>query len=95
MRRPSSGCSPGCAIEVSHGPQILFIIDGSNALRAAVKLSSAEEGEKRLGQIARQLEHGHSPAAHSLRGGMKEMFTLQRLKIPASLAHVFGDGQPD
>jgi hypothetical protein len=54
-------------------------------MRAAFKPSSAEEGEKRLGQIARQLEHGHSPETRSLRGGMKEMFTLQRLKIPASL----------
>jgi transposase-like protein len=42
-------------------------------------------GEKRLEQIARQLEHDYSSAARSLREGMKEMFTLQRLKIPASL----------
>ena len=54
-------------------------------LRAAFKLSSAEEGEKRLEQIARQLEYDYASAARSLREGMKEMFTLQRLKIPASL----------
>lgn len=54
-------------------------------MRAAFKLSSAEEGEKRLEQIARQLEYDHASAARSLREGMKEMFTLQRLKIPASL----------
>jgi len=54
-------------------------------MRAAFRLSSAEEGEKRLEQIARQLEHDYSSAARSLREGMKEMFTLQRLKIPASL----------
>jgi len=54
-------------------------------MRAAFKLSSAEEGEKRLEQIARQLEYDYSSAARSLREGMKEMFTLQRLKIPASL----------
>ena len=54
-------------------------------MRAAFKLSSAEEGEKRLEQIARQLEHDYSSAARSLREGLKEMFTLQRLKIPASL----------
>jgi putative transposase len=52
---------------------------------AAFKLSSAEEGEKRLEQIARQLEYDYVSAARSLREGMKEMFTLQRLKIPASL----------
>ena len=54
-------------------------------MRAAFKLSSAEEGEKRLEQIARQLEYDSSSAARSLREGMKEMFTLQRLKIPTSL----------
>ncbi len=54
-------------------------------MRAAFRLSSAEEGEKRLEQIARQLEHDYSSAARSLREGMKEMFTLQRLKIPVSL----------
>jgi len=54
-------------------------------MRAAFRLSSAEEGEKRLEQLARQLEHDYSSAARSLREGMKEMFTLQRLKIPASL----------
>ena len=54
-------------------------------MRAAFKLSSAEEGEKRLVQIARQLEYDHASAARSLREGMKEMFTLQRLKIPVSL----------
>ena len=54
-------------------------------MRAAFKASTAEEGEKRLEQIARQLEHDYSSAARSLREGMKEMFTLQRLKIPVSL----------
>ncbi len=54
-------------------------------MRAAFKLSSAEEGEKRLEQIARQLEYDYASAARSLREGMQEMFTLQRLKIPVSL----------
>jgi transposase-like protein len=54
-------------------------------MRAAFKLSSAEEGQKRLEQIARQLEYDYTSAASSLREGMKEMFTLQRLKIPTSL----------
>jgi putative transposase len=54
-------------------------------MRAAFRLSTAEEGEKRLEQIARQLEHDYSSAARSLREGLKEMFTLQRMKIPASL----------
>jgi putative transposase len=54
-------------------------------MRAAFKAPTAEEGEKRLEQIARQLEHDRSSAARSLREGMKEMFTLQRVKIPTSL----------
>lgn len=54
-------------------------------MRAAFKLSSAEEGEKRLEQMARQLERDYASAARSLREGRKEMFTLQRLKIPTSL----------
>jgi putative transposase len=64
-------------------------------MRAAFKLSSAEEGEKRLEQIARQLEYDYASAARSLREGMKEMFTLQRLKIPAQPAQVPGDDEPD
>lgn len=54
-------------------------------LRAAFRLPSAEEGEKRLEQIARQLEPDYPAAARSLREGRPEMFTLQRLKIPAAL----------
>lgn len=54
-------------------------------MRAAFKAPTAEEGEKRLEQMARQLEHDHSSAARSLREGMKEMFTLQRLKVPLTL----------
>ena len=56
-----------------------------NLMRAAWKVKTAEEGEKRIEQIARLLEHDHESAARSLREGMKEMFTLQRLQIPSSL----------
>ena len=56
-----------------------------NLMRAAWKVHTAEEGEKRLEQLARYLEHDHQSAARSLREGMKDMFTLQRLQIPASL----------
>jgi putative transposase len=54
-------------------------------MRAAFKALTAEEGEKRLERIARQLEQDYSAAARSLREGMKEMFTLQRLKVPLPL----------
>jgi transposase-like protein len=56
-----------------------------NLLRAAWRVKTAEEGEKRLEQLARFLERDHESAARSLREGIKEMFTLQRLKIPESL----------
>lgn len=56
-----------------------------NLLRAAWKVKTAAEGEKRLEQLARFLERDHQSAARSLREGMAEMFTLQRLQIPASL----------
>jgi len=56
-----------------------------NLMRAAWKVKTAEEGEKRMEQIARLLEHDHESAARSLREGLKEMFTLQRLQIPITL----------
>ena len=56
-----------------------------NLMRAAWRVKTAEEGEKRLEQLARFLERDYESAARSLREGMKEMFTLQRLKIPESL----------
>lgn len=56
-----------------------------NLMRAAWKVKSAQEGEKRLEQVARLLEHDHESAARSLREGIQEMFTLQRLQIPVSL----------
>ena len=56
-----------------------------NLMRAAWKVNTPEEGEKRLEQLARFLERDHESAARSLREGMAEMFTLQRLKLPPSL----------
>ena len=56
-----------------------------NLMRAAWKVNTAEEGEKRLEQLARFLERDHESAARSLREGLAEMFTLQRLQIPDSL----------
>ena len=58
---------------------------GLNLIRAAWKVRTAEEGEKRLEQLARFLERDHESAARSIREGMPEMFTLQRLQIPPSL----------
>ena len=61
-----------------------------NVMRAAWKLTDAEEGVKRLEGLARFLEHGYESAARSLREGMAEMFTIQRLKLPPSLYKCLG-----
>lgn len=61
-----------------------------NLMRAAWKLTDADEGMKRLEQLARFLEHEHASAARSLREGLAEMFTLQRLKLPPSLYKCLG-----
>jgi hypothetical protein len=53
-----------------------------NMMRAAWRVKTAEEGEKRLEQLARFLEHDSVSAARSLREGMEEMFTLQRCGSP-------------
>jgi transposase-like protein len=61
-----------------------------NLMRAAWRVSDAEEGVKRLEQLARFLEHGHESAARSLREGLAEMFTVQRLQLPPSLYKCLG-----
>ena len=61
-----------------------------NVMRAAWKLSDADEGVKRLEQLARFLEHDHESAARSLREGIAEMFTIQKMKLPPSLYKCLG-----
>lgn len=61
-----------------------------NLMRAAWKLTDAEEGVKRLESLARFLEHEFQSAARSLREGMAEMFTIQKLKLPPSLFKCLG-----
>ena len=61
-----------------------------NVMRAAWQLTDADQGVKKLEQLARFLEHDHESAARSLREGMAEMFTVQRLKLPPSLFKCLG-----
>jgi transposase-like protein len=61
-----------------------------NVMRAAWKLTDADEGVKRLEGLARFLEHEYESAARSLREGMAEMFTMQKLKLPPSLYKCLG-----
>src|SRR5205085_7729583 len=61
-----------------------------NLMRAAWKVTDADEGMKRLEGLARFLEHDYVSAARSLREGMAEMFTIQKLKLPPSLYKCLG-----
>jgi transposase-like protein len=56
----------------------------NSAMRAAFKLD-ADEGIKRLEQLALWLERDHPTAASSLREGLREMFTVNRLGLPPEL----------
>lgn len=53
-------------------------------MRAAWKLN-AKEGIAKLDKLAKWLEREHPDAADSLREGMEECFTINRLDIPPSL----------
>lgn len=59
------------------------------AIRAAWKLE-ADEGEKKLESLARWLERDHPSAAASLREGLSDMFTINRLGLPARLRKCLG-----
>ena len=60
-----------------------------SAMRAAWKLD-AREGEHKLEQLARWLERDHPSAAASLREGLAEMSTINRLGLPARLRKCLG-----
>jgi putative transposase len=59
------------------------------AMRAAWKLD-ARDGEQKLDQLARWLERDHPSAAASLREGLTEMFTINRLGLPPRLRKCLG-----
>jgi len=54
------------------------------AMRAAFKLD-ADDGVAKLEQLASWLQRDHPSAAASLREGLNEMFTINRMGLPASL----------
>ena len=63
-------------------------------LRAAWKLSDHATALERLGALAAELEHSHPGAAASLREGMEETLTLQRLAIPQQLWRTLSSTNP-
>jgi transposase-like protein len=60
-----------------------------STIRAAWKLE-AEEGIKRLEQLARWYQKDHPSAASSIREGLEEMFTINRLELPGTLRRCLG-----
>jgi len=61
----------------------------ASAMRAAFRLTP-EEGLARLQQQASWLEREYPDAAASLREGMEELFTINRLKLSPSLCRALG-----
>ena len=59
------------------------------AVRASWRLD-AREGEQKLDQLARWLERDHPSAAASLREGLAEMFTINRMGLPPRLRKCLG-----
>ena len=60
-----------------------------STLKAAFKLD-AQEGMAKLEQYATWLERDHPSAAASLREGLEEMFTINRLGLPSKLRRCLG-----
>jgi len=71
---------------VRPGRRRLFVIDGSKAVMKAAWRLPASQGEARLEKEAQALERDHPSAAASLREGLAEMFTVNRLGLPAPLS---------
>ena len=61
----------------------------ASAIKAAWKLT-AEEGIQRLNDLAQWLERDHPSAAGSLREGLEEMFTINRMNLSPALRRCFG-----
>ena len=61
----------------------------NSAMKAAWKLP-ADEGIKKLNGLAKWLERDHPSAAGSLREGLKEMFTINRLNLSPTLRRSLG-----
>jgi transposase-like protein len=60
-----------------------------SAMRAAFKLDG-NDGVKKLEQLASWLEREHPSAAASLREGLNELFTINRLSLPGTLRRCLG-----
>lgn len=73
---------------LGHLPKELH--DQANAVLKAAWRLEAPQGMAKLEQLAEWLERDHPSAAASLREGLEEMFTINRLGLPATLRRCFG-----
>jgi transposase-like protein len=58
-------------------------------MKAAFSLE-AKQGKQKLEKLAQWLDREHSSAAASLREGLEEMFTINRLGLPPELRRCLG-----
>ena len=58
-------------------------------MKAAFSLN-AKEGKEKLGKLAQWLDREYPSAAASLREGLNEMFTINRLGLPPELRRCLG-----
>jgi len=73
---------------------LLFVIDGSKALRQAWAASQAELARRQLERLAASLEGAHPGAAASLREGPEETLTLLALGIDGALYRTLRSTNP-
>jgi transposase-like protein len=66
----------------------------ARALRQAWSAASAELGQRQLERLARSLERDHPGAAASLREGLHETLTVQRLGLTGALARTLATTTP-
>jgi putative transposase len=59
-------------------------------MRAAYKLPTAKEGMAKMEKMAEWLEREYPEAARSMREGLEETFTINRLDLPPSLHRCLG-----
>ena len=59
-------------------------------MRAAYQLPKAKEGIAKMEKMAEWLEREYPEAARSLREGLEETFTINRLDLPSSLHRCLG-----
>ena len=86
---------PGGIVIMRYGENALDVIDRVKArLRAAWATADHAEAQGQLESLARELEHPHPGAAASLREGLAETLTVQRLGVTGKLKKTLDSTNP-